>query len=75
MLVVKSCKDSKVMLGFSDEMYNAYNLLAEQCEVFELMENMKVFSGIEAELKYALSPKTLIETAIISCISESEKKN
>lgn len=75
MLVVKSCKDSQVMLGFSDEMYNAYNLLAEQCEVFELMENMKVFSGIEAELKYALSPKTLIETAIISCISESEKKN
>ena len=42
------------------------------------MEYMKIFSSIEAEMKYALSPKTLIETAVITAISEvgeEQKKN
>ena len=34
------------------------------------MEYMKIFSSIESEIKYALSPRTLIETAIITAISE-----
>ena len=75
LLVCKTCNDSKIMLGFSNEMYDAYMELANKFEVKDLMEDMKIFSSIEAELKYAISPKTLIETAIISCISESEKKN
>ena len=41
------------------------------------MEYMKIFSSIEAEIKYALSPKTLIETAVITAITkdDSQKKN
>ena len=40
------------------------------------MTAMKIFGGIEAELKYALSPKILIETAIVSVIAgEDLKKN
>lgn len=75
MLVVKTCTSAKLMLGFSTDMYDAHKNLADECEIKELMENMRIFSAIEAELKYAISPKTLIETAIISCIMESEKKN
>ena len=75
LLVAKTCKDASLMLGLITETYNKYVDLANICEINELMENMKIFSAIEGEIKYALSPKTLIETAIISCISDNEKKN
>ena len=56
-------------------------MLKEQSEEInndDLMEYMKIFSSIEAEMKYALSPKTLLETAIITAVSEvgeGQKKN
>ena len=39
---------------------------------------MKIFGGIEAELRYALSPKLLVETAVVNFITEQSddlKKN
>lgn len=75
LLVTKTCDTADNMLGFSNEIFKKYTAVANECEVKELMENMKIFSSIEAELKYAISPKTLIETAIITCISDNQKKN
>lgn len=75
LLVAKTCNTANKMLGFSSDIFQKYQTLANTYEVKDLMDNMKIFSAIESELKYALSPKTLIETAIISCLSASEKKN
>ena len=78
LLVMKNCPDSEEMLSLSVTTRQA---LSKQCQTIDndsLMEYMKIFSSIEAELKYALSPKTLIETAIVIAISEvgeNQKKN
>ena len=75
LLVVKTCKDANKMLNFTSQVFENYKELSNKFETKELMENMKIFSAIEAEIKYAMSPKTLIETAIVSCLTDSQKKN
>ena len=75
LLVAKTCDNPNKILGFSTDILNAYIKTATDFSTNELMSNMKIFSSIEAEIKYALSPKTLIETAVICCITDGEKKN
>ena len=76
LLVASTCSNPNTILGFTDEILQKYVTLAKNIPLNELMDNMKVFSSIEAEIKYALSPKTLIETAIVTCVSgDQEKKN
>ena len=78
LLVMKNCNASENMIPLSND---ALALLKKQSEGInndDLMEYMKIFSSIEAEMKYALSPKTLLETAIITAVSEvgeGQKKN
>lgn len=74
LLVMKNCPNSTEMISLTSK---TQELLKKQAENFDnesLMEYMKIFSSIEAEMKYALSPKTLIETAVISAISDSSQK-
>ncbi len=75
LLVAKTCENADKMLNFTTEIFEKYKMLAKDFDTKELMENMKIFSAIEAEIKYAMSPKTLIETAIVSCLTDSQKKN
>lgn len=70
LLVVKSCKDYEKMLGLTKTWSEKLFTQASQISAENLMEYMKIFSSIESEIKYALSPRTLIETAIITAISE-----
>ena len=49
---------------------------ADRVSVEKLIQFMQKFSAIEAELKYALSPKTLIEIVSLECASlDNLKKN
>ena len=76
LLVAKTCKEPEKILGFTTEVLEMYKNTAKDFEVNELMEDMKVFSSIETEIKFALSSKTLLETAIITCLGyDSQKKN
>ena len=75
LLVAKTCDSAKSMLGFSTETFARFYELSGKFEINALMDNMKIFSFIEPEIKYSLSPKTLVETAIITCISDDQKKN
>ena len=54
-----------------------YNEIALKCEEKQLIEYIKIFSSIEAELKFSLSPRILLETATLIAISDDEdlKKN
>lgn len=78
LLVMKNCPSSDEMIAFTEQ---TRKMLVDQSSTTDnssLMEYMKIFSSIEAEMKYALSPKTLLEVAIITAISEvgeGEKKN
>ena len=70
LLVVKSCTDYENMLGLTKVLSQKMKAQAEQIAIENLMEYMKIFSSIESEIKYALSPRALIETAIVTAISE-----
>ena len=73
LLVLKNCDKGSELIPLSNEMLTKLNTQAQNLDNDCLMEYMKIFSSIESEMKYALSPKTLIETAIITAISEVEK--
>ena len=76
LLVAKTCKEPNKILRFTSDVLNQYIELAKDYSNTELMEYMKIFSSIDAEIKYALSPKTLIETTIVECLTyDNQKKN
>ena len=78
LLVMKNCENSEEMQNLAENTKASLKEQAEKISNEDLMEYMKIFSSIESEMKYALSPKTLIETAIITAISEvgeGQKKN
>lgn len=76
LLVIKSCSNFEKMLNVSKETLQALENQANKTTVEDLLFYMQKFSGIEAELKYALSPKTLIELTALECASlNNEKKN
>ena len=76
LLVAKNCNDAKKMLNVSEETFNKISLQAQKISVEKLITFMQKFSAVEAELKYALSPKTLIEIVALECASlDNQKKN
>ncbi len=77
LLVIKNCGDKarKILMVTSDT-YEELVKSAEKVQTSDLIEFLKKFSGIESELKYALSPRTLIELTSLECASiGSVKKN
>lgn len=76
LLIIKTCKTAEQILALPKNQFEKLESLANQVSEDELIKDMKVFSGIEAQLKYALSPRILIETAALSAITgEDLKKN
>lgn len=78
LLVLKNCPNSQEALAYPEGIKASVLQQSQNITNEDLMEYMKIFSSIEAEMKYALSPKTLIETAVITAISEvgeGQKKN
>lgn len=76
LLVVKNCDNAENILGVSNETFIKYKEQAEKVNGQQLLIFMEKFCGIENELKYALSPRTLIELTCLECASYDEvKKN
>jgi len=77
LLVAKNSDAPEKLIALSNENIQLLKNQANDISNDNLMEYMKIFSSIEAEMKYALSPKTLLETAVITAISEvgDQKKN
>ena len=78
LLVIKTCQNPNEILNIPENIYKDFALQAEKNKQQDLMLAMKIFGGIEAELRYALSPKLLVETAIVNFItslSGDVKKN
>ena len=76
LLVVKTSKKAKEILNVQDEDFALLESQANEIDEKSLMFYMKTFSEIESELKYALSPRTLVEVAVVKCVEDFElKKN
>ncbi len=75
LIVAKTCPDAVDMLGLTHEIFNEYKKTSEKIDIQKLMYFMKVFSAMITELKFALSPKTLFESALIDAVVGDQKKN
>jgi DNA polymerase-3 subunit gamma/tau len=74
-LVIKNCQDSNQILNQSAETFEKWKAQADRVDNEKLLTYMEKFSSIEAELKYALSPRVLIEITALECASLNQKKN
>ncbi len=76
LLVIKNCNNASKILDIPQDIYEKYLVLAQKVDVETLINFMQKFSEIESELKYALSPRTLIELVSLECASiNNQKKN
>ncbi|MBQ4100271.1 MAG: DNA polymerase III subunit gamma/tau [Oscillospiraceae bacterium] len=76
LLVIKTSNNANDILCLPQDVFAEYKQQADKIDSKWLIDNMKNFSSIEAELRYSLSPKILVETAIIKSLEgEGSKKN
>ncbi len=76
LLVIKSCNNASKILNLPINIYEKLNVLSQKIETHRLIAFMQKFSEIESELKYALSPRTLLEIVCLECASlDNLKKN
>lgn len=69
MLIIKSCENPEKILNVTKDEINYLQNLCNKIDTKKILLFMEKFSGIESELKYALSPRTLIELTCLECAS------
>ena len=74
LIVVKTCNNPDAILNQPKEIMDRYKLQADKISVDKLLAFMEKFSNIETDLKYSLSPKTLIELTCLECASFDPSK-
>lgn len=75
-LVCRSCNNAAEILNLPEDVLNAYKAQAEKFAEKDLIRYMQVFSGAEAELRYTLSVRLLLETTVLAAmLGFDAKKN
>ena len=73
LIICKNCKNPNEVLGFSDDVFKKYNSVAQNADAEDLLWCMRVFCSILAEMRYSLSPRVMIENAIVTATTNSKK--
>lgn len=63
--VAKTCRDGQKILAFPDDTYAQVVAVAKNADGHRLLRITEIFAGVEADLKYSVSPKILFETAVM----------
>lgn len=76
LLTIKTCKKPNEILNLPTDIYERFFAQASRVDERELIRYMQLFSSTEAELRYALSTRLLLETTSLSAMmGEDVKKN
>lgn len=77
LLVAKTCDNPNDVLNMTADMFAKLDEQARSYELARLFECLKIFSGMLSELKFSISPRVLLETALVESVSEENlvKKN
>ena len=76
LLTIKTCKNPNEILNLPSDIYARFDDQAKLATEKDLIAYMQAFSGAEAELRYTLSTRLLLETTALSVIlGENVKKN
>lgn len=74
LIVIKTCNNPNAILNQPEEILQKYKEQAQKVDVDKLLTYMEKFSNIETDLKYSLSPKTLIALTCLECASFDPSK-
>ena len=75
MLVIKNCENPQKILNVTKDEIDYLQNVSNRVDSKKILYFMEKFSGIESELKYALSPRTLIELTCLECASFNKNED
>ncbi|MDE6597624.1 MAG: hypothetical protein K2K60_03185, partial [Clostridia bacterium] len=65
--IVKICKNAREIVNLPDESYNRIKEVAANCDGHKILRVTEILSKAEADLRYSLSARITLETAILKC--------
>ncbi|MBQ9486140.1 MAG: DNA polymerase III subunit gamma/tau [Clostridia bacterium] len=65
LLIIKTCKTAKTILGLPETHYSALQSIAERTSADRLIRILEIFSETDAALRYATHPRVVFETATV----------
>ncbi|MDE6000819.1 MAG: DNA polymerase III subunit gamma/tau [Clostridia bacterium] len=65
--IVKICKNAREIVNLPDESYSRIKEVAANCDGHKILRVTEILSKAEADLRYSLSPRITMETAILKC--------
>ena len=72
--IAKSCKNANGILNLPEEMFAEIMRIAEKADGRKILRCAEIFSGIEADLRYSVSPRIVFETALVkACMPETDR--
>ena len=63
--VAKTCKNGNALLQLPAEMYAETERIAKAAEGRALLRVSEIFAALETELRYSVSPRVVLETAVV----------
>ena len=75
LLIIKSCANANELLSLPQDIFSEFDRQAKRAERSLLLKCLQKFSSIENELRYALSPKVLLEISVLECLRLGQKTN
>ena len=75
LLIIKTCPNYGDLVVATNEVLTKMEELAKKTSEEKLINAMRCFGSIEPQLRFALSPRNLLENASLEIITGVQKKN
>ena len=71
--VAKTCRDANGVLNLPAEMFAEVRRIAEKADARKILRCCEIFADVESALRYASSPRIVLETAIVkACLPAAD---
>ena len=71
--IAKSCRNANAILNLPEEMFAEVSRIAQKADGRKILRCAEIFTGIEADLRYSMSPRIVFETALVkACMPETD---
>ena len=73
--IVKICKNARQIVNLPQESYNKIEQVVSNCDGHKLLRVTEILTAAEADMRYSLSPRITLETAVLKCAMPSADYN
>lgn len=63
--IAKLCREARGLVGLPDHMYALVKSIADEADGHKILRTSEIFASVEGSLRYASSPRILLETAVV----------